>query len=443
MSNLTLIAASEDFSQISIAGSLPALMLSAAQGNGIISLPGWTVNVAAQSSLLEILKPNPFNVVTTQKTYGAQAGYSLGNAYKIIVGEGDFSWFSSKDIHDSLVDGGVLPVVAFYKANSAGRTVDPPRLWSAITVSFGASTNQAWYGPGLEFYDSSVLRTTPSVAAAWVSAKLAKIFLNNPSYNIWDARQHLRQTASNYSLGWTENQGFGRPNETYASVTTLDVAPPVDISYVLSRINSVVTFTWRKFAATEVTNTVIKRQNGDTVYDGTATTFEWTADISGTEVFQFFHKNGSGVLSRVERCATVSISGLRNASVSTFTYIKGRVLTTGGEPRQFVSVLLVPTPASPFDPEYISRKPVQLFTNVDGFLVNSSSLSGGSPGGEGGGGIGGEGGGTIGGEGGSEDDPIAGVRGGTYRIQIDKSDTYKIRIPSDGGVHTLTSLIFE
>ena len=35
----------------------------------------------------------------------------------------------------------------------------------------------------------------------------------HPNYNIWDAREHLRQAASFWATGWTETNGYGRVNE--------------------------------------------------------------------------------------------------------------------------------------------------------------------------------------------------------------------------------------
>ncbi len=173
------------------------------------------------------------------------------------------------------------------------------------------------FGPGLEFFDAPA---TPSPlspeplqpdAAAVVAAKLARIFDANPAYNLWDARQHLRQSASYYREGWREDGGYGRPAATPVKIDKLDPAPPVEIQALKSPDGTSIAFSWENFLETHFAETVIKRGNGAALYHGTGTSFNWISDVDGEETFSVFSKDKEGRLSRAEAYTTFTVSGLR------------------------------------------------------------------------------------------------------------------------------------
>src|SRR2546422_3311999 len=78
----------------------------------------------------------------------------------------------------------------------------------------------------------------------------------HPEYNIWDAREHMRQAGSFWERGWTETNGYGRANEK-AGVGKLLPGAPVDFRVEKFRDRHGVRFTWRNFLQTGFAATVI------------------------------------------------------------------------------------------------------------------------------------------------------------------------------------------
>jgi hypothetical protein len=162
------------------------------------------------------------------------------------------------------------------------------------------------FGPGLEFYDAP-----PNVdpgflnqneAAAVVAGKLARLFDANPGYNPWDARQHLRQTASGYATGWREDGGFGRPSTYPVPLSHLDPAPPFEAAATLAPDAKSVVFTWRNFLQTGYAATIIRDEQDQLIYQGNGTNCVWQAAPSPHAVFKFYSRDASGRLSRSEPC---------------------------------------------------------------------------------------------------------------------------------------------
>ena len=75
-----------------------------------------------------------------------------------------------------------------------------------------------------------------------MAAKFARILDAHPNYNIWDARQHLRQAGNFWTNGWSEKNGYGRVNAT-AVVGKLRPGPPVEFYARKSRNRREVIFT--------------------------------------------------------------------------------------------------------------------------------------------------------------------------------------------------------
>ena len=143
-----------------------------------------------------------------------------------------------------------------------------------------------------------------------VAGKLTQIIDANPQYNLWDARQHLRQGCSYYPTGWVEDGGYGRPPAHPAKIPVLDPAPPLEIQAIKSADGRSVTCSWQNFLQSSFAETVIMRKDGRTLYHGTGTNFVWRSDMNGDETFRFFSRDNSGRLSRPESYTVLPVQGL-------------------------------------------------------------------------------------------------------------------------------------
>lgn len=193
-----------------------------------------------------------------------------------------------------------------------GRQLRPARLGAAITVGLGVRTNEQTYGPGLEFFDApaNLPGYSQNAAAAALAARLAAVMDANPRYNPWDARQHLRQSASHYAEGWREDGGYGRPAAEPLPLARLELGPPLEIQAQKSADGQSVTCSWLNFRQSDFAATVITRADGAKLYEGAGTNFVWRSDKPGAATFKFFTKGKSGALSREENYTTVRVEGL-------------------------------------------------------------------------------------------------------------------------------------
>ena len=168
-----------------------------------------------------------------------------------------------------------MPIAPHCNNNPGLRFDDPIGIRAAISVAGGAVTNSTSYGQSLEFIEAIPVEGSKPLqegtAQSWVNqqlaAKFARILDAHPNYNIWDARQHMRQAASFWASGWTETNGYGRVNE-HAVVGKLLPGPPVEFLAARSHDRRQVIFTWRNFLQTGFAATVIARKNGPILYEG-------------------------------------------------------------------------------------------------------------------------------------------------------------------------------
>jgi hypothetical protein len=289
----------------------------------------WAAHVVFRKGnpVYDSMQPSPGGpIIGVAPDVATMVTIGITNDYRILlpaisVEERDL--FQYKEHWDRAVASGLLVVMphsaSFTRARPAGRRTSPPRLFSAITVGAGTVTNQYTYGPGLECYDTlpepvvigGGLLTQMDAAAA-VAAKLARILDNNPNYNIWDARQHLRQTCDKYSAGWVEDGGFGRPSSKNVRLGALDPAPPVDIEANVENDGRAVRFSWQNFLQSSFRETVVQREDGRTLYSGTGTNYVWKSDVTGEAVFRVLSRDKSGRLSRPEPFTEFRLSGLNN-----------------------------------------------------------------------------------------------------------------------------------
>ncbi len=268
--------------------------------------------------------PSP-DLVAELPDFPAMVGYAIANHYRLLVAptsyEDEDDLFQFKADWDRATAAGVLVVLGHYyqvpnRTNPDERLPVPPRLYSAVTVGVAGQANMRSVGPGLEFVDAAprdsfvVQQALPSVVAAKVAGKLARLLQAHRNYNLWDARQHLRQSSSHYASGWTEDGGYGRPPDQPATFGSLDSAPPLDLQVVKSAGGKSVTFSWMNFLQTGFAETVIQRSDGQVIYHGAGTRFVWPSDVEGDETFRFFSRSKSGQLSRGESYTVFPIRGL-------------------------------------------------------------------------------------------------------------------------------------
>ncbi|MDB6064053.1 MAG: hypothetical protein JWR26_261 [Pedosphaera sp.] len=218
---------------------------------------------------------------------------------------------------DLLTTNGMMPFCAHANNIPGYRLEDRTGIGGFMAVGGGTGANFYSYGPSLEFYDALPSWMSAGhyedAAESWanqaLAARFARILDAHPKYNIWDAREHMRQAASRFAEGWTEKNGFGRVDEK-ASVATLLPGAPVDFRMQPSKDGTSVAFAWQNFLQSDFAATVIAKEDGTVLYDGTGTTFTWTSDIEGDANFKFWSRNKAGVTSRLESFNTKTVHGL-------------------------------------------------------------------------------------------------------------------------------------
>ncbi len=255
----------------------------------------------------------------------AMVDYAISNHYRVLmapIGISEKEPYQFKREWDRAVAASVLVVVPHHASYSTSRKPEarrlaPPRLFSAITVGLGETTNKLTFGPGLEFFDNPTMPeavsfglTNQADAAGIVAGKLAQILDAHPEYNIWDARQHLRQSSSNYGTGWIEDGGYGRPPSTPAKINRLDLAPPLEIQGAKSPGGNSIMFEWQNFLQTAFAETVITRGDGQVIYHGTGTNFVWQGDANENESFHFFSQDKTGRRSKAESYTVLNAKDL-------------------------------------------------------------------------------------------------------------------------------------
>lgn len=264
-------------------------------------------------------------VVAILADFPAMVSYAISNQYRILVipiTPSDGNLYAWKREWDRAIAAGIIVVLPHSAAlaparRPRGRKLSPAHLYSAITVGTGFTNNILSYGPGLEFFDAPSTQAVssgilePSEAAATVAGKLALILDAYPKYNIWDARQHLRQSSSYYISGWIEDGGYGRPANQPARISKLDVAPPIGVQATKSADGTAVTFSWENFLQSGWKETIIKGKKDEIIYHGTGTNFLWRCDSDGEEIFTFCSKDNAGRLSKREAYTVLHLEGLK------------------------------------------------------------------------------------------------------------------------------------
>lgn len=262
-------------------------------------------------------------VVGVLPDYRAMVSYAIEKKYNMIVvpatrGENLYDY---KSEWNRATEHGIAVVLPHHYAAlpnrlSRARRDDPPRLFSAIVVGGGREKNEKSYGPGLELFGYASAYgmwpedVSPNGGAVEIAIQLAKVMDANTNYNIWDARQHLRQSASSYGSRWAETEGYGRLPGKPEKISSLDVAPPLEIRAVKAPDGRTVSFGWENFLQTGFAKTVITRKDGAVIYQGTGTNFVWQSDVQGEETFRFYSEDKTGRRSRDESYTVAPVKGL-------------------------------------------------------------------------------------------------------------------------------------
>ncbi len=124
--------------------------------------------------------------------------------------------------HYAVLQGnGVLMSWAFVAALPAGT---PPPITSVTTTATAGPASLAGASWGLEFGISNNYKGFDTSAPSWVTAAmtavLAAMKVDHPSWNWFDIKGALRQTAANWKAGWNTSQ-FGYGAIDYDSATAI------------------------------------------------------------------------------------------------------------------------------------------------------------------------------------------------------------------------------
>jgi len=225
--------------------------------------------------------PIPWNDVTIAPMLGA-------NGFKIAVR-------STSSLDDNIQEGfgqqcwnnGVGVCWAHY-SNQHYEVNIVTKLDLICVVGYGNETgNNGSYGNGLEFY---TIAQNQSYATPRIAGMIAKLMTNHPTWNFHDARQALRQTASNWNTGWIKDGGFGLVDyEKANALTDKDLLCMSPLRQKVEIDGSNVILTWKNCPQNMFGHTVIAKYyeqpnrdtvptNADIIYSGTDEIFVTNSD---------------------------------------------------------------------------------------------------------------------------------------------------------------------
>ena len=277
--------------------------------------PPWPCDVIALTKPGD--KSSPSTAMRVVPGFSEAVDYAIANHYRILIPLSDniTNLIEQKSQWDRASDHNVLVVMPHHTSlsrsrNPRARRLETSSLISAVTVGFGITNNVLSFGPGLEFFDSpagsNFADASQMQATAIIAAKLAHLLDRHPDYNIWDARQHLRQVSSYYNPGWREDGGFGRPDPKLPEIGRVEPAPPFDLRVERAGAGNTLIFRWRTFLESGYDKTIIKKMDGTTIFHGRGTEFKWTNSFPSAESLQFYSQDKDGTLSRPEKCARIA-----------------------------------------------------------------------------------------------------------------------------------------
>jgi len=198
------------------------------------------------------------------------------------------TWYSA------MVAGGIINNWAYVPNGGplpAG-TVPPSATCVLLSADSGATS-----GPGIEFGMTASYKgvgtNSPSAATAVMAGILASLKYNHPSWNWFDIKAALRQTAANWATGYDPtNYGFGAVNfDTATAVGTIYLQPPA-VTYTLTSDDIV--FTLYPFRQTRRVREEIWYIPGSAAL---TIKNEWTsADLVALNATLVYQSNGTDVI---------------------------------------------------------------------------------------------------------------------------------------------------
>ncbi len=221
--------------------------------------------------------------------------------------EGNGEWFDNED----------LGICWAHGENSHVELTDTTRLDLISAIGAGNNAgNQKSYGAGLEYYlncEAYGCDVAESWATAIIGGMIGKLMTNHPTWNFHDARQALRQSASNWATGWIADGGFGAVDYDVANAIADEDLLCMSPFYQEITVNaSSVDFVWVNSPQGIFNKTVIARFDSEPgrtdtptadeiIYEGTDESFNYKYyGNAGTFWFVFYSVNDEGNYSRIE-----------------------------------------------------------------------------------------------------------------------------------------------
>src|SRR5579872_895917 len=155
---------------------------------------GWTCDLSYD--LMKSLGMDP-NITSYETLFEYIGKHHLG--YRIVMenmpaGQGASFWGSA-------VDNGMMPFAPHFNNTPGLRYDNQIGIKACVSVGGGVGSNAYSYGPSLEFYDALPRWMSSGhyedAAESWsnqaLAARYSRILDAHPGFNIWDARQFMRQ----------------------------------------------------------------------------------------------------------------------------------------------------------------------------------------------------------------------------------------------------------
>lgn len=207
-----------------------------------------------------------------------------------------------------------------YRIETAGKDAADGEVWtvhshasnvdeyisnpSYMSYIIAARAPNCSYGPGVEF---TVDTNNESNACSYLAGMMGQILTISSSLTIDEARQSLRETANNFSAGWTGSKvGFGTVDWQAAISNSNDyiLNSFYEVNYSDNRLNYI-NFNWNKFSSND---NIIARfssemnisssfVDGVIIYSGSNETYNYNHNLEGHYYFGFYV---SGSESRLE-----------------------------------------------------------------------------------------------------------------------------------------------
>ena len=246
----------------------------------------------------------PILFMTTQGMDWKQVcQYALDNKFDIISRSVSGQSASHSEVaHDILGRTGIACVYSHYTNASVEA---PGYIISPDMEPPTASTNY-----GVEF--TNPLAGSSSAAASYTAGMLAKLMMDHPKWNFWDARAALRQTADQYETGVTKERGYGIIDQIAANeVTKLEPFGPWIYAVLLDEGANTVTFKWADFLQSSRQTTVLVKfknepkrnstpDDGEIIYEGDDETYTYVYTQDESVWFAWFTIDVEGNVSYVE-----------------------------------------------------------------------------------------------------------------------------------------------